>query len=56
VATHLLAKDGVEIVSSERGLAQVAPPQGNAEVARRPTIAPLPTPPTPRTHRPEVLR
>ena len=41
VATSLLAKDGVEIVSSHRPLAQGAPPRGGVEVARR-----LPTPPT----------
>ncbi len=40
VSTALLAKDGVEVVSSHHALAQVAPPRPGIEVARR-----LPTPP-----------
>ncbi|MFZ1932398.1 MAG: tetratricopeptide repeat protein [Thermoguttaceae bacterium] len=41
VATGLLAKDGVEIVSSRRPLVQAAPPSTSAEVARRPPTPPI---------------
>ncbi|MEN6449877.1 MAG: tetratricopeptide repeat protein [Thermoguttaceae bacterium] len=55
VATNLLAKDGVEIVGSRRGLAQVAPAREGVEVARRPGVAPPAPSPAPST-RPEVTR
>jgi tetratricopeptide (TPR) repeat protein len=40
-ATALLAKDGVEIVSSNRPLAGAAPPKAGVEVARRLTTPPI---------------
>ncbi|MCE5269625.1 MAG: tetratricopeptide repeat protein [Planctomycetaceae bacterium] len=57
VATNLLAKDGVEIVSSNRPLAKAVTPSGGVEVARRPATpgrvaeqpsnVPAPAPPAP---------
>jgi hypothetical protein len=65
VATNLLAKDGVEIVSSRRPLVQATLPREGVEVARRPptlSIGILPPPPPSRFSpseaptRPEVMR
>jgi tetratricopeptide (TPR) repeat protein len=50
VATGLLAKDGVEIVSSRRPLLQAASPSGVAEVARRPPTPPIGVGPWPSPH------
>ena len=63
-ATALLAKDGVEIVSSHRPLVQATRPREGVEVARRPTLSIGVVPPPPSSGfspsetptRPEVMR